>query len=68
VLRREVERHNREAGRRSQGARGRSYAQVFEAGLADRVPRRPTERQLHLASLIYKPVAVDRYGRVHVNG
>ncbi len=67
VIRREVERYNREAGRRSHGAAGRSYRQVFEDGLAARIVRRPSARQLYLASLIYKPVSVDRYGQVTVD-
>ena len=68
VLRREITRHNCEGGRRSQGARGRSYEQVFHDGLAERVMRKPTAHQLYLSGLIWKPVAVDRFGRVHVNG
>lgn len=67
VLRREIARHNCETGRRSQGARGRSYEQVFRDGLAERVTRKPTARQLYLSGLIWKPVAVDGDGRVHVN-
>lgn len=35
VLRREIARHNCETGRRSQGARGRSYEQVFRDGQRD---------------------------------
>lgn len=68
VYRREIERHNREGGRRSQGARGRSYAEVFEAGLTERTLRRPTARQLYLAGLVWKPVAVDRKGQMQVDG
>lgn len=68
VTRREVHRHNTEAGRRGQGANGRSYQAAFDAGMADRIPRFPTARQLYLAGLIYKWVAVDRFGQVHVNG
>ena len=67
VLRREVDRHNREAGRRSQGARGRSYEQVFQAGLANRIPRKPTAQQLYYASLIYSLASVDRWGRVQAD-
>ncbi len=68
VISRELARHNRETGRRGQGKRGRSYRDAFEDGIADRIVRRPTARQLYLASLIYKPVAVDRVGQVRVNG
>lgn len=68
VLRREVARHNAAPGRRSQGANGRSYAQVFEDGLIGQLIRRPTANQLYMAGLIYKPVAVDRNGQVHIDG
>lgn len=68
VLRREIDRHNREGGRRGQGARGRSYLDVFQAGLAQRTVRRLTARQRYLASLIWKPVSVDRNGQVKANG
>ncbi|ARE38356.1 Transposase [Rhodovulum sp. P5] len=63
VLRREVARHNRENGRRSQGANGRSYEQVFNDGLDARIMRKATARQLYLSGLIYTDVAVDRHGR-----
>lgn len=68
VVAREVDRYNAETGRRSQGANGRSYQGVFDAGYAERTPRRMTQRQVYLSSLIYRPVAVDREGRVSVNG
>ncbi|MCB1387564.1 MAG: hypothetical protein KDK12_00170 [Rhodobacteraceae bacterium] len=68
IITREVRRYNGEAGRRSQGANGRSYEQAFRDGLAERPLRKPTARQLYLAGLIYKPVAVDRFGRVQVHG
>lgn len=67
ILIREVARYNAEVGRKGQGMRGRSYQQAFEAGLASRVRRQPTARQLYLAGLIYTPVAVDRRGRVAVD-
>ncbi|WP_245629290.1 transposase domain-containing protein [Celeribacter indicus] len=56
VLAREISRHNREAGRRSQGARGRSYEQIFRDGIEQRAQdghptRRPTAQQLYLAGL-----------------
>lgn len=68
IIKREVQRYNAQTGRRSQGANGRSYEQVFRDGLAERIVRKPTARQLYLAGLIYKPVAVDRFGRVQVHG
>ena len=64
VITREVHRYNNETGRRGQGMRGRSYQAAFMAGLAQRVRRQPTARQLYLAGLIYTPVKVDRWGRV----
>lgn len=67
VVRREIDRHNREAGRNGQGAAGRSYEQVFNAGLSECIIRRPTEKQLYLASLIYTPASVDRFGRVQID-
>lgn len=41
---------------------------MFLDRLAERTVRKPTARQLYLAGLIYKPVAVDRFGRVQVHG
>ena len=67
VIAREIDRHNTEAGRRSQGANGRSYQATFEASLVSRIERRPTARQLYLASLIYKPVSVNRVGQITVD-
>lgn len=68
IIRREVARYNTETGRKGQRMRGRSYQQVFEDRLAERLPRKPTARQLYLAGLIYKAVSVDRFGRVQVHG
>lgn len=68
IIDREVRRYNAETGRRSQGANGRSYEQVFRDGMAERRIRKPTARQLYLAGLIYKAVAVDRFGQVRVHG
>ena len=68
VIEREIARHNSETGRRGQGMRGRSYAEVLDAGLAVRIRRQPTEWQIFLAGLIYTDVAVDRHGRVQVDG
>ncbi|RVT83346.1 hypothetical protein DXV76_13965 [Rhodobacteraceae bacterium CCMM004] len=67
VLRREIARHNDETGRRSDGAGGRSYRQVFEDGLDRRVIRKATTRHLARAGLIYKPATVDRHGRVQLD-
>lgn len=66
VIEREIARHNREEGRKGQGARGRSYEQVFRAGLVERVLRKPTAQQFYYAGLVYTPAAVDRWGRVQV--
>jgi len=66
VIDREIARHNREEGRKGQGARGRSYAQIFIAGLAERIQRKPTAQQLYYAGLVYTPASVDRWGRVQV--
>lgn len=68
VIQREIKRHNSEGGRRSQGARGRSYDQVFAHMVQSRAKRQPTMRQLYLAGLVWKPVSVDRLGRIVVNG
>lgn len=68
IVRNAINRHNRETGRRSQGALGRSYEQMFQDEVAHRIKRQPTARQLYLAGLMYKPVSVDRNGQVKVNG
>jgi len=68
IFAREVNRHNAETGRRGQRMRGRSYREVFEAGVKLRTRRVATARQLYLAGLIDTPVAVDRRGRVSVDG
>ncbi len=67
VIRRQIERHNRELGRKGQGAAGRSYEQIFRDGLAERIMRKPTVTQLYMASLIYTPASVDRFGRVQID-
>ena len=67
IIEREVNRYNAETGRRGQGMRGRSYREVFEAGMRLRQRRVATARQLYLAGLIYTPVAVDRFGRVTID-
>lgn len=66
VIAREIERHNREEGRGGQGARGRSYEQVFRDGLEGRILRKATAQQLHHAGLVYTSASVDRHGRVRV--
>lgn len=68
LVAREVRRYNALRGRRGQAMGGRSYQDVFENGLSKRTTRRPTARQLYLSSLVYSPVAVDRHGRVKVDG
>ncbi len=67
VIAREVERHNTEAGRRNQGANGRSYNQQFNDLMAGRVSRKATEQQLYHASLTYEWRAVDLHGRIKIN-
>lgn len=67
IIRRQIDRHNRELGRKGQGAGGRSYEQIFRDGLAERIMRKPTATQLYMASLIYTPASVDRFGRVHID-
>ena len=42
VIKREIHRHNSEPGRRSQGARGRSYDDILRIGLEARIMRKPT--------------------------
>ncbi|WP_243642050.1 DNA-binding domain-containing protein [Rhodovulum steppense] len=59
---------DRAAQPRAGAAQGRSHDQVFRDGLAARVTRKATARQLYLSGLIYSPVAVDRWGRVQKNG
>ena len=70
VIKLQVNRHNQELGRRSQGANGRSYEQILRDGVErrERPLRKPTARQLYLSRLIWKPVAVDRNGQVKVSG
>jgi len=67
IMSREIARYNNETGRRGQGANGRSYAQIFNDGLANRVTRRPTKRQLYLAGLIYDIRAVNRWGCITID-
>lgn len=67
ILTREVKRYNAEPGRRGQGMNGRSFQAAFEAGRVLRVHRKPTDRQLYLAGLIYTPAMVDRFARIKVD-
>ena len=46
---------------------GQSYQAAFEAGLAMRVKRTPTARQLYLSWLVYTPVKVTRWGQVEID-
>ena len=46
---------------------GQSYQAAFEAGLAMRVKRTPTARQLYLSWLVYTPVKVNRWGQVEID-
>lgn len=66
MIEREINRYNREPGRRNAGAKGRSYEEQFAAGIKDQPVSKPTIEQLYYASLVYVPVAVDRFGRVAV--
>ncbi len=47
--------------------KGRSYQAAFETGLAKRVKRTPTARQLYLSGLICTPVKVNRWGQVEID-
>ena len=67
ICEREVAWYNAEPGRPGQGMNGRSYQAVFEAGLAKRVKRTPTQRQLYLSGLISTPVKVNRWGQVTID-
>ena len=46
---------------------GQSYQAAFEAGLAMRVKRTPTARQLYLSGLVYTPVKVNRWRQVEID-
>lgn len=67
VFARELAHHN-ERKRRAGFAHGRSFNQIFDDGRIGQIHRPANERQLYLASLIYKPVSVDRNGRFKVEG
>jgi putative transposase len=54
--------------RRGGFAKGRSFVQLYQDGMAGQIVRVATERQLYLATLLYKPASVDRHGRVKVEG
>lgn len=47
--------------------KGQSYQAAFEVGLAMRVKRTPTARQLYLSGLVYTPVTVNRWGQVEID-
>jgi putative transposase len=68
VIARELDRYNREGGRRVQGSRWPSYQAALEEGLKGRITRVLTARQSYLAGLVYAPAAVDRWGRVALDG
>ena len=60
--------HHNDRKRQAGFAKGRSFNQVFDEGRIGQIHRIASERQLYLASLIYKPVSVDRNGRFKVSG
>lgn len=67
VRAREFAYHN--ARKRGRGvAKGRSFVQLYQDGMAGQIVRVATERQLYLAALLYKPASVNRHGRVKVQG
>ncbi|MFD3263359.1 transposase domain-containing protein [Phenylobacterium ferrooxidans] len=69
VVARELAFYNDQAGRRGAGMNGRSFNQVFEAGMAGRAPRMLTPEQLRLCMLASKPVSMDpKSGAVTVEG
>lgn len=65
VFDREFAAHNTRIRRGGVG-KGRSFDQAFADGCAIQIPRMATERQLYLASLIYKPVSVTKFGRFSI--
>lgn len=67
VFGRELAYHNSRK-RRGGFAKGRSFEDVYLDSMTGQARRLATERQLYLASLIYKPASVDRNGRVKVEG
>jgi putative transposase len=67
IVGRRIDDHNREVGRKAQGANGRSYEQMFQDGIKERNKRVPSQRQLYLASLVYEARAVDMHGQIHIN-
>lgn len=69
IVARELAFYNDQAGRRGAGMNGRSFNQVFEAGVAERAPRMLTSEQLRLCMLASKPVSMDpKSGAVTVEG
>ncbi|CAN5612690.1 transposase domain-containing protein [soil metagenome] len=69
IVARELAFYNDQGGRRGAGMNGRSFNQVFEAGMADRAPRMLTPEQLRLCMLASKPVSMEpKSGAVTVEG
>jgi hypothetical protein len=67
VFARELAHHN-ERKRRAGFAKGRSFNQVFDDGRIGQIHRPANDRELYLASLIYKPVSVTRECRFKLEG
>lgn len=69
IVARELAFYNDQTGRRGAGMNGRSFNQVYEAGMAGRAPRMLTPEQLRLCMLASKPVSMDpKSGAVTVEG
>lgn len=69
IVERELAFYNAQEGRRGQGMNGRSFDQVFAAGIAKAEQRPVTEAQLRLCMLASKPVSMDhKTGEVRVEG
>lgn len=66
IIEREIERYNREPGRRAFGANGRSYQQVFEDGFKQRAKKVATKDQIEKASRVYVERSVNRDGQIQV--
>ncbi|MFN3513425.1 MAG: transposase domain-containing protein [Phenylobacterium sp.] len=69
IVRREIAHYNAQVGRTGMGMNGRSFDEVFAAGLERRPIRRLTDAQLRLCMLASKAVSMDpRSGAVAVEG
>lgn len=69
IVRREIAHYNAQLGRTGQGMNGRSFDQVFEAGLERRPMRKLVEPQLRLCMLASKKVSMDQAsGAVTIEG